>query len=750
MKRKGHKGFTLMEMMVVVLILCVLAAIAYPLYTKSVAKSKVVEAVNLLEMLKTRQSQYQAKNGDYFTVIPTDMRFTNKQLKMEGTTSGDFEFYNSEGNYRKIGKGFKMTLSKGADQNCAVVTYNRAGVSFQVSSAYDRPEIGCTGSVCSSFGEIFGIGGVKEVKSVCNCAEMPAQDENGCALDYSNCIYSTNCTSGNGDCVTAKPQATAICSQIGDNCVCTTPLYVCVGGSWIQDGANETSTPKPTKPAEACASGDGEKEKIFIGTCTNSGWTEAWTTGQCKCKDATKTLYTDADGIQKCGTKCTTDMCSDPMIRNNNSYAEQEGGCCKNKCQDVYCSGAHEVKLETPDSKGKCCGCAEDYQFDETLNKCVSISCPDGQCKNAEGECIDIKNDCDEGAVGATGTDVATCVYGQIKDVCVRAGEGSCPSLTKWESKCVCLPGYCGDNCEHAYDLSGSETKEVLTDICDAFQGEGQYCSNKGSEEYEAEMTTFTNYNNGSWLSNLRNVCKSYTGQTALGNKTLVGCVLDDPNYPRRYPDPGTYCVAHTFSGTCACDGSITYHKRMEEDRYEWDCSQEQITAEACENYKSSTTMEDCPSNADSGGGCDNYKGQNCAIVAGVGSGANNFIKCTKCSCVLASAGDWLYWHEAEPVLKCNFGVSAVEWINLGAGACRERTDPSSNLYPDDCNGLEILSQKSDSMLLNLLDSKDIKNNCSIKDGVEKSESANVLVCADEGSHCYLGSVQATCNCAYQ
>ncbi len=751
MKRKGHKGFTLMEMMVVVLILCVLAAIAYPLYTKSVAKSKVVEAVNLLEMLKTRQSQYQAKNGDYFTLIPDGMHFTNKQLKPEGSTTGDFEFYNTEGNYRKIGKGFTMTLNQGTDQNCAVVTYDRAGVFFQVASAYDRPEIGCTGSVCSSFGDIFGVGNVQEINAVCNCADKPSVNAEGCPLDYTNCTYLTNnCNGGNGDCADPKPADNPICSQIGDNCVCKTQKYTCTGGSWIQDGQTETSTPKPTKPAEDCASGDGERESIFNGVCTNSGWTEVWATGQCKCKDASKTLYADAAGVEKCGTKCTTDMCVDPMIRNTNNYKEQDGGCCKNKCQDAYCSGAHEVKLETPDAKGKCCGCAQEYEFDEALNKCVSITCPEGQCKNSEGECVTIENECAEGSVGSVETTVA-CVYGEIKDICVKAEEGSCPSLTKWEKKCVCRPGYCGDNCEHAYNLSGSETKEVLTDICERFQGNGQYCSTKGSENYEAKMISISNYEDGSWLSNLRSVCESYTGQTSLGNMSLIGCVLDDQNYPIPYPASGTYCVAHTFSGTCACDGSITYQKEMQQDRYEWDCTQEQITAEACENYKSSTVMEDCPFSGDaSGGGCNDYKGKNCAIVGGSGSGANSLVKCTKCSCVLASAGEWLYWGETEPVLKCNFGVSTVTWQDLGVGACRERTDPTSLLYPDDCNGLEIISQKSDSMVTSLLDSKDIKKNCTVTDGVVKNQSANVSVCADEDPYCYLGSVQATCNCAYQ
>ena len=45
-------GFTLTEVLVVVLVISVLAAMAYPIYTKSATKSRAVEAINLLEMVR--------------------------------------------------------------------------------------------------------------------------------------------------------------------------------------------------------------------------------------------------------------------------------------------------------------------------------------------------------------------------------------------------------------------------------------------------------------------------------------------------------------------------------------------------------------------------------------------------------------------------------------------------------------------------------------------------------------------------
>ena len=54
---KNKKGFTLTEMMVVVLILATLAAISYPLYTKVIMKERVAEAISLGEIIREAQQR---------------------------------------------------------------------------------------------------------------------------------------------------------------------------------------------------------------------------------------------------------------------------------------------------------------------------------------------------------------------------------------------------------------------------------------------------------------------------------------------------------------------------------------------------------------------------------------------------------------------------------------------------------------------------------------------------------------------
>ena len=59
----NKKGFTLIEMLVVVLIIGILAAIALPQYRKVVEKSKVPEAVITLKYMKERGQEFMLVNG---------------------------------------------------------------------------------------------------------------------------------------------------------------------------------------------------------------------------------------------------------------------------------------------------------------------------------------------------------------------------------------------------------------------------------------------------------------------------------------------------------------------------------------------------------------------------------------------------------------------------------------------------------------------------------------------------------------
>ena len=65
--RTAQQGFTLIELMIVVAIIGILAAIAIPAYQDYVARSQVSEAVNLASGLKTTVSEIWSDEGVFTT-----------------------------------------------------------------------------------------------------------------------------------------------------------------------------------------------------------------------------------------------------------------------------------------------------------------------------------------------------------------------------------------------------------------------------------------------------------------------------------------------------------------------------------------------------------------------------------------------------------------------------------------------------------------------------------------------------------
>lgn len=63
-----HSGFTLIELMMVVVIIGILAVVAIPKYSSYVQKAKTSEAVGFLSEIKAHQESYRADFGQYCDV----------------------------------------------------------------------------------------------------------------------------------------------------------------------------------------------------------------------------------------------------------------------------------------------------------------------------------------------------------------------------------------------------------------------------------------------------------------------------------------------------------------------------------------------------------------------------------------------------------------------------------------------------------------------------------------------------------
>ena len=63
MMRKAQQGFTLIELMIVVAIIGILAAVALPAYQDYIARSQATEAISLAEGVRTPLTEYMSQEG---------------------------------------------------------------------------------------------------------------------------------------------------------------------------------------------------------------------------------------------------------------------------------------------------------------------------------------------------------------------------------------------------------------------------------------------------------------------------------------------------------------------------------------------------------------------------------------------------------------------------------------------------------------------------------------------------------------
>jgi type IV pilus assembly protein PilE len=106
---QAQQGFTLIEVMVVVVILGILAAIAIPNYTEHVNRGRRTEAQTALLQIAQWQERRRTEAGGYATAFPVG--FT---LNTVNTTPGQVTY--------------NITINAGADVNSYTLTATRAGL----------------------------------------------------------------------------------------------------------------------------------------------------------------------------------------------------------------------------------------------------------------------------------------------------------------------------------------------------------------------------------------------------------------------------------------------------------------------------------------------------------------------------------------------------------------------------------------------------------------------------------------------
>ena len=137
---KRHSGFTLIEMMIVVAVIGILAAIAYPSYQEHVRKSKRADAQAALMELSHFMERYYTANGKYtkaantgpdlpFTKTPKDSATENYGLALSTVTDFGYTLTATAKNSMANDKCGNLTLTdkgvKGSSASTAAECWRR-------------------------------------------------------------------------------------------------------------------------------------------------------------------------------------------------------------------------------------------------------------------------------------------------------------------------------------------------------------------------------------------------------------------------------------------------------------------------------------------------------------------------------------------------------------------------------------------------------------------------------------------------
>ncbi len=470
---KTKKGYTLTEVLVVVLIIGILGAIAYPVYTKTIMRSRAAEAVNLLELTRDKQMTTVSRSGKYFSDFATIDQLTANKSKETPA-----------GRQMQVGK-YTISLNDGAE--CLTVTYpnTKPEPAFSFSSAYDDSALGCTGAICATFAGIVGA-----AESVCNCGGQAC----GAGLDQDKLTCACSCNKlcqANGACFEPHTSAAATTrteQTTHGQCTyeCTSSTADCNGGTCNSWSSTTCTCDEKLKPAPIMEC-KNKSLTVWTYSCQGGTWTEAkepqTITVDC-CEGETK-MITDSDNT-KCGTRTGTATCQKNLWVNAwNEWQYKEVPPAEETCEtegvvtrkEYYCDTktgmiADRIIIETKEKPamteacGPCNKGTRNTGWRWTAAGCRYLKGKPGACQNLPADICDPATD--------QNCDPATC---QI----------TCPEATSYMRPCsrsnLCgfeyqHPDYCDTTTSEwvykAWDTSGCVIKPSVRDYSGCSGGQSR------------------------------------------------------------------------------------------------------------------------------------------------------------------------------------------------------------------------------------------------------------------------------------
>lgn len=121
-----NKGFTLAEILVIVLVIAILAGIAIPVYTKAIIRSRAADALKVLALASSKQELFLINNNRYAADF-TELAAPVKGLIGTGAVPLGYFIYEMTG---------------------ACITAARPADNYTIFRNFETQETGCAGAGC--------------------------------------------------------------------------------------------------------------------------------------------------------------------------------------------------------------------------------------------------------------------------------------------------------------------------------------------------------------------------------------------------------------------------------------------------------------------------------------------------------------------------------------------------------------------------------------------------------------------------
>jgi prepilin-type N-terminal cleavage/methylation domain-containing protein len=146
-----RKGFTLVELAVVIVIIGVLAAFGVPRFIKSVERSKAAESFSYLAAVRSAQERYQAQFGTYASDVGAlDIKFANPTYFTVGSVeSSTLSSADADLGTPTLQNTWQLTLTRvgaSAGYGSYTVTFNQDGYQSSMSGIDSLTDINPMGT----------------------------------------------------------------------------------------------------------------------------------------------------------------------------------------------------------------------------------------------------------------------------------------------------------------------------------------------------------------------------------------------------------------------------------------------------------------------------------------------------------------------------------------------------------------------------------------------------------------------------